>query len=672
MAPDQIGVLTYRADLLRVLGRHHEAVDGYNTILAAVPHDAEALYNRGKSLWALDKREEAMASYEQAWALDHPRALNELAMCRLHVADWLRADKLVDRLQTRIAEGSLVDPFVPMVFGFHPRDQLKSAGHYLRSKMPEAPKPFIHSTAIQPGKLRIAYLSADFRQHPVGVAIAELFEGHDKTRFELIGVSNGSNDASDTRARIVAAFDQFHDVTSDTDRQVAELLNDLQVHIVVALNGLTSGCRPGVLAYRPAPIQVSYLGYAGTTGAECIDYILADATALPFDQQPFFTEKIVHLPGCYHANDTTRRISPETSTRSELGLPDQGLVFCCFNQSYKIAAPVFDVWMRLLARVPDSVLWLSRTNDLAQTNLRRVAAAHGIDPDRLIFALRMDRMEDHLARQRVADLFLDTLPYNAHSTACDALFAGLPVVTCAGNAFVGRVGASMLKAAGLPELITASLQDYEDLALTLASDPTLLRRSGASSRTPAPARCSTATVSAATSRPLIKPCGTSTGAAKARAASASSQAADVTPVVSVGCSIVQVADSRRVMLDVPGVKIQPTTTVSTRVPSCKRSGLPDSAPLPSNMKMTKPSSRMLPSMPSRFTSVECLPKPKALLRFSGKTRSFRCVAPARRPAAAARATAPAWRIDRCSTQDQPAIGRRLVQLRRGAQCAQAP
>ena len=195
---------------------------------------------------------------------------------------------------------------------------------------------------------------------------------------------------------------------------------------------------------------------------------------LPFDQQPFFAEKIVHLPGCYHANDATRRIAPETPARSGLGLPEQGLVFCCFNQSYKIAAPVFEIWMRLLKRVEGSVLWLSKMNDLAQANLRRAAAARGVAPDRLIFAPFVDRIEDHLARHRAADLFLDTLPYNAHSTACDALWAGLPVVTCQGTAFAGRVGASMLKAAGLPELVTSSLEDYEALALKLATDPALL------------------------------------------------------------------------------------------------------------------------------------------------------------------------------------------------------
>jgi protein O-GlcNAc transferase len=393
----------------------------------------------------------------------------------MRVADWPRADGLAGPLSAHIAGGNFVDPFVTLAFGLHPLEQLKSASRYVRTRIPEAPKPFIHSTAVPVDRLRIAYLSSDFRQHPVGVTIAELLERHDKTGFELIGVSYGANDASGTRARIVKAFDQFHDVVSDTDRHVATLLNDLQVHIVVALNGLTGGCRPGVLAYRPAPIQVSYLGYAGTTGADFIDYILADETVLPFDQQPFFTERIVQLPGCYHANDTTRHISPQSPTRSELGLPDRGLIFCCFNQSYKIAAPVFDVWMRLLAQIPGGVLWLTKMDDLTHANLRREAAARGIDPDRLIFAPRIDSGADHLARQRAADLFLDTLPYNAHATAGDALWAGLPVITCAGTAFASRVGASMLKAAGLPELVTHSLEDYEALALKLATDPALLQ-----------------------------------------------------------------------------------------------------------------------------------------------------------------------------------------------------
>jgi protein O-GlcNAc transferase len=474
IAPGQLRVRKDRADLLRMFGRHDEAVDDYDRLLAATPGDAEVLHNRGKSLWAAGKREAALTSHEQAWALGYPGALGELAMCRMRVADWPRAAELAGPLRAHIAAGNFVDPFVTLAFGMHPLEQLKSASRYVRTRLLETPKPFVHSTAVPADRLRIAYLSSDFRQHPVGVAIAELLERHDKAAFEIVGMSYGSNDKSETRARIAAACDRFHDVATDGDRNVAKLLNDLQVHIAVGLNGLTGGCRPGVLACRPAPIQVSYLGYAGTTGADFIDYILADETVLPFDQQPFFTEKIVHLPDCYHANDTRRRIAAQTPSRSELGLPDQGLVFCCFNQSYKITAPVFDVWMRLMAQTRGSVLWLTKMDDLTHANLRREAAARGIDPERLIFAPRMDSGADHLARHRAADLFLDTLPYNAHSTTCDALFAGLPVITCAGGSFAGRVAASMLKAAGLPELVTNNLADYEARARELVADPALL------------------------------------------------------------------------------------------------------------------------------------------------------------------------------------------------------
>ena len=474
IAPDQPDARKGRAAALRALGRHSEAEDSDEKAGTAVSHDAEAYYERGLSLWALGKREEAIASYEKASACHHPRALSKLAISRLSVADWARADELAGALRTHIAEGSFVDPLTTLAFGFESLVRLNAARTCIRIYSPVAKTPFVHATPGRVDKLRIAYLSADFRRHPVGVAIAELIERHDRTHFEIVGVSHGPNDASDTRARIVAAFDQFHDVAAGTDRSIAERVNGLQAHIAVDLNGLSGGCRPDILAYRPAPIQVSYLGFAGTTGADFIDYILADATVLPFDQQPFFAEKIVHLPGCYHANDTTRRISPETPTRSSLGLPEHGVVFCCFNLSYKIAAAMFDVWMRLLKQVHGSVLWLSKMNDLAQANLRREAAARGVAPDRLIFAPFVERIDDHLARQRAADLFLDTLPYNAHSTACDALFAGLPVVTCAGTSFAGRVAASMVEAAGLQELVVSNLDGYEALALKLATDPALL------------------------------------------------------------------------------------------------------------------------------------------------------------------------------------------------------
>jgi protein O-GlcNAc transferase len=475
MTPNQPDVLKQCAAALRALGRYDDRARYNEGTSAAASNDGERYYDRGLSLWGLGRREEALANYERASACNDPRALSKLAIGRLIVADWAHARDLADTLRSRIAEGSFIDPLTTLAFGLEPSVRLQAARNCIRVFSPVAKTPFVHSHTNRTDKLRIAYVSGDFRQHPVGLAIAELFERHDKSAFEIIGVSHGQNDASATRTRIVKAFDQFHDVAADTDRKIAELLNSLGVHIAVDLNGLSGGCRPDILAYRPAPIQVSYLGFAGTTGADFIDYVLADETALPFSEQPYFTEQIVHLPDCYHPNDTTRRLSPERPSRGELGLPDSGFVFCCFNQCYKIAAPVFDVWIRLLARLPGSVLWLSDMNDLAQASLRHVAATRGVAPDRIIFAPYAVRIEDHLARHHAADLFLDTLPYNAHSTTCDALFAGVPVVTCTGSSFPGRVATSMVKAAGLPELVTHSLEDYEALALELAGNPARLQ-----------------------------------------------------------------------------------------------------------------------------------------------------------------------------------------------------
>jgi predicted O-linked N-acetylglucosamine transferase (SPINDLY family) len=465
--PDHLAALGSRVIALAKLQRHTEALAACERVLALNPRDAEVLHVRAGALWALDRLEEALESYEQAWALGHARSLSMLVLYRLTLADWKGTDDLAAALSRGIAEGDFIYPFAAVASGLGPRDQLKAATNILQSA---APPPPSHPAPVRSDKLRIAYVSSDYRRHAVAYAIAELFGRHDRSRFEIIGMSLCPDDASPIRARIVDSFDQFHDVRTESDGGIAELMNDLGVHVAVDLNGPTEGWRPGVFAHHAAPVQVVYLGYPATTGADFIDYILADETVLPFDQQPFFAEKIVHLPDCYHAYDTTRPISPDIPTRRELHLPDQGFVFCCFNKSFKLSAPVFDVWMRLLARVHGSVLWLSATNDPAQANLRREAAARGVDPARLIFAPYASGIADHLARHRAANLFLDTLPYGAHSTACDALWAGLPVVTCAGDTFAGRVGTSMVKAAGLPELVTHNLEDYEALALKLATD----------------------------------------------------------------------------------------------------------------------------------------------------------------------------------------------------------
>ena len=368
---------------------------------------------------------------------------------------------------------SIIAPFLLLGYSGKPALQLQCARNYIDDKVPLVPRPFWTGATWRHDKVRIAYLSADFHRHPTAYLMAELFERHDRSRFEVIGVSFGVDDKSDMRRRLVAAFDQFYDVRRKSDQEVAKLLHDLQVDIAIDLKGYTQDSRPGILAYRPTPIQASYLGFPGTMGAEFIDYIIADKTVAPFEQQPFYTEKIVHLPDCYQVNDTKRNIAERTPTRQEAGLPEEGCVFCCFNNNWKITPEVFSVWIRLLHAVEGSVLWLFRDNESAERNLRKEAQARGIDPARLVFAGRLP-LEDHLARHSLADLFLDTLPYNAHTTASDALWVGLLVLTCMGNAFAGRVAASLLNAIGLPELVTHSIEDYEALALRLAKDPSLL------------------------------------------------------------------------------------------------------------------------------------------------------------------------------------------------------
>jgi protein O-GlcNAc transferase len=476
--PDSAKALHNRGNVLAALRRPEEAIASYGRALALEPDRADTLHNRGNVLTTLGRHAQAIADYRRAFALepDHPHAFDSLALGQLSVCNWEEVARMAPHAEERLRGGarpaSLVYPLY--YFGSQPYQLTAARAHLSASGVPAGASPAM-PTAGDPGKLRVAYLSSDFRFHPVATAIVELLERHDRTRFEIHGVSFGRDDASEIRSRIVRAFDHFHDVAEQNDHAVAELLRRLDVHIAVDLNGITRGCRPGVLARRPAPIQVAYLGYPGTTGAPFIDYILADATVLPLDQQPFFAETIVHLPDCYHPNDTTRSLSAAPQ-RAQAGLPAGVFVFCCFNQSHKIGAASFDVWMRLLARIDGSVLWLSHMNEGAMDNLRRAAAARGIDPSRVVFAQRLERIEDHLARHRQADLFLDTLPYNAHSTAIDALWAGLPVVTCTGSAFPGRVGASLLKAVGLPELVTHNLDDYEALAARLASDPSQLGR----------------------------------------------------------------------------------------------------------------------------------------------------------------------------------------------------
>ena len=476
--PDHAKALNNRGNVLRELKRLDESLASYDHALTVRQDYAEALYNRGNTLMELKRLDEALASFDRALNLqpDVP-ALSGAADCLAKICDWNRRTRLVNELKTHIArKKSIISPLVLLVYSGDPAMQLQCARNYIEYKIPLLPRRFWSGETWHHDKLRLAYLSADFRDHPVAHLSAGLFELHDRQRFEVIGVSLGSDDRSEVRARLNGAFDRWHDVRAVSDRNVAKLLYDLHVDIAVDLSGYTNDSRPEIFAHRPAPIQVSYLGFPATMGAKFIDYIIADPIILPIEQQFFYTEKIVHLPDCYQVNDSKRTISARQLTRAEVGLPAKGFVFCCFNNNWKIAPEIFNVWMRLLKAVVGSVLWLAQANSSAVRNLRREAEARGVDAGRLIFAPRLARLDDHLARHRLADLFLDTLPYNAHSTASDALWAGLPVLTCKGGAFAGRVTASLLHAVGVTELITSNLEDYEALALKLSREPALLAR----------------------------------------------------------------------------------------------------------------------------------------------------------------------------------------------------
>jgi predicted O-linked N-acetylglucosamine transferase (SPINDLY family) len=344
---------------------------------------------------------------------------------------------------------------------------------FAREEMPAKAERLWRGERYAHERIRLAYVSGDFLNHATAVLMAELFELHDRARFEVIAISYGPDDRSELRGRLVKAFDQFHDVGAKSGLEIARQIRALEADIAIDLKGYTTDYRGQIFVHRPAPVQANYLGFPGTLGTKDFDYIIADPIVLPPEHEPYYAEQVARLPGCYQVNDRKRAIAAATPSRAEAGLPPDGFVFCCFNNNWKILPTMFDVWMRLLKKAEGGVLWLLRDNDSVEVNLRREAAVRGVDPARLVFAGRASHAK-HLARHRLADLFLDTLPYNAHTTASDALWAGLPVLTCRGETFAGRVAASVLQAADLPELVTANLADYETLALRLAQERDLL------------------------------------------------------------------------------------------------------------------------------------------------------------------------------------------------------
>lgn len=470
---DDAKALANRGNVLKELQRYADALRSYDQSLAIEPNDPETLCNRGVALMDGRQYELAAADFEASRRIDpdRPYLLGQLNHCLRHCCDWERSTPLTETLTAAVRAGKRADfPFSFLSVSGDTADQRRCAETYVHDKYPSSSG----TPSIRPGeRIRIAYMSSDYRDHPISYLTAGLFEHHDRRRFETIDIALGPADTSMMRARIEAGFERFIEVGEKSDAEVARLICETGADIVVDLNGHTDGARTSILAMRPAPIQVSYIGLAGTMGAPFIDYLIADPVLIAPSDERYYAEKVVRLPEMYLVNDDKREIAETAPTRAEAGLPEPGLVFCSFNNAYKITPEVFAVWMRLLGKVEGSVLWLLSTNDAGIRNLKRAAEAAGIDPARLVFAARA-KPADHLARHRLADLFLDTLPYNAHTTACDALWAGLPLVTCKGTSFAGRVAASLLTAIGLPELIAHSLAEYEAIALKLATDGTAL------------------------------------------------------------------------------------------------------------------------------------------------------------------------------------------------------
>ena len=474
--PGYAEALNNRAVALWSLKRFAESLADCERALAVRPGFADALYNRGNALIELARPAEAAECYQQALALDpdHLYALSGLANAAMTAGDWRLAAEMAPRLKDDVLAGrSVIQPFVLMAYHDDNELQLRCARNYVRQVGP-GPLPHLwRGEKYAHDKVRVAYLSGDFHSHVTAALTVEMFERHDRDRFEITAVSFGADDGSEMRTRLVKAFDRFHDASRMSDREVAQLLRRWEIDIAVDLGGHTSGARPWVLASRPAPVQAKYMGYPGTSGSDFVDWIVADRIVVPPDQDQFFSEKIAALPDTLWVMDTKTEVPPPPS-RAQAGLPETGVVFCCFNHNWKISPPQFGIWMRLLAQVDGSVLWLLKGNDDIVSNLWREAQARGIDPDRLVFATRVTPAQ-HLARQQLADLMLDTLPYNAHTTASDALWAGLPLVTMPGHSFPARVAASILTAAGVPELIAPDLAGYEALALKLAREPGSLK-----------------------------------------------------------------------------------------------------------------------------------------------------------------------------------------------------
>ena len=464
--------------VLNILDQQSKAEKSYKKAIAIKPDFAAAHLNLAELLTNLKKFDEAILSYEYAINLDPDEgfALGSFLHTKMHLCIWkdlsIHLKEIIEKINSR---KKIIEPFPLLALIDDPEIQWKATEIFAKQKFPQNIGLSKIERKPKNSKIRIGYFSADFREHPVATLTAELYEIHDRNQFEVYAFSFGPDTKDEMNLRIKAGVDHFCDVRTMSHKEVAMLSRSVEIDIAVDLGGFTQAARTGIFAMQVAPIQVNYLGYSGTMGASYMDYLIADHTLIPKDSQQHYSEKIVYLPNSFMVNDTKNKLSNRVFTRSEARLPTNGFVFCCFNNHYKITPNIFIGWMRILSKVDGSVLWLSEGNSTAVNNLKKEAKKNGVDENRIIFASRLTLREDHLNRIQLADLFLDTMPYNAHATTSDALQVGLPVLTCIGNSFSSRVAASLINSVNLPELITNTQEQYESLAIQLAKNPEKLK-----------------------------------------------------------------------------------------------------------------------------------------------------------------------------------------------------
>lgn len=512
LKPDYTDALFNRGTSLLKLSRGADALRCFDAVLLRTPRDPQAWHNRGDALALLRRLPQAIEAYSRALSLappdektyiaragiyvqlkdfehatfDQEQALKlnskleygrgNLFYSRLMCCDWHGFEEMRREFREEIRSGKdVISPLALILFSESPDEQRTCAQNWTRERYVVDTPPLWAGERYAHDKIRIAYVSQDFRTHAVSWLMAGVFEAHDRDRFETTAIAFGHEDHADgLRNRLKATFDHFIDVDAKTDEEVAALMRELEIDIAVDLMGFTGNCRTKIFGHRPAPVQVNFLGYPGTTGSGFLDYIVADNTVVPEADFSAYGEKVVWLPGCFQPNDRNRRIADTVPTRGREGLPENGFVFCSFNNSSKILPEIFDSWMRIVKAIDGSVLWLPEYNGAEVRNLKREAAFRGVDPSRIVFAQLVRTPEEYLSRMRLADLFLDTFPYNAHTTASDALWVGLPILTFPGTTFAGRVAASLLTAMDLPELIAPTREAFETEAVRLAQSPQLL------------------------------------------------------------------------------------------------------------------------------------------------------------------------------------------------------